>query len=273
MTLEQIGKSALGFALALLPKLLFAILIFVVGHFLIKLIVKIMDKTLAKFHLDPSLVSFLENCVRVALYVVLALVILSTLGIPTAGIIAAFSACAAAIALALKDSLSNIASGITLLFTRPFGTGDFVQIGDESGTVMRIDLMHTKLCAPDNKHIIVPNGQMATSEVINYSVEEFRRVELIFNISYDNDLEKAKEVIMSCIRRHPAAILNDEGKEPFVRVSGYLDSSVKITGRLWTRSGDYWTAYFDLLEGVKKEFDKAGITIPYNQLDVHIKND
>ena len=255
----------------LLPKLIFALALFLAGHFLIKLIAKLLDKTLTRFNLDPSLVSFLENCSKVTLYVILFLVLLSTLGIPTAGIIAAFSACAAAVALALKDSLSNIASGITLLFTRPFATGHFIQIGDESGTVEKIDLMHTKLCTPDNKHIIVPNGQMATSEVINYSVEAFRRVDLVFNVGYDNDVERAKEVIMSLIRKHPASVLDDETKEPFVRVSGYLDSSIKITGRVWAKTEDYWTVYFDILEAAKGEFDKAGITIPYNQLDVHIR--
>ncbi len=246
------------------------ILILVLGHFVILYAVKLFKRALSKTKLDPSLVSFLTKTVRIVLYVLVIVSALGSIGISTTGIIAALSAAGLAIAVALKDSLSNVAGGILLLLVPRFATGDFIEAGGSSGTVLRVDLLHTMVRTPDNRRVSIPNGVLINSYIVNYSHEAKRRVDMSFTISYDNDVEKAKEVILDVIKAH-SLTLKDEADAPMARVSGYKDSSVEIVSRAWCQSTDYWTVYFDIMESVRAAFDKNGIEIPYNQLDVHIK--
>ena len=252
-----------------LPKLIFALLILLIGHIVVRIVCKILNKTLEKFKLDPSLIGFFGKTANISLHIILILSALSMIGVSTTGLIAAFSACAVAISLALKDSLSNIASGLMLLISKPFSTGDFVEIGEDSGTVLKIDLMHTTIKTYDNRHVIIPNGQLATLEVINYSLETTRLATLSFSVSYNNDIAEVKTAIMNCLQADER-VLKEEGKEPIVRIQSYGESSINFSARFWTNSADYWGAYYELLEKVKLEFDEQGITIPYNQLDVHL---
>ncbi len=272
MTFQEILKRFLEQLLDYLPKILLALIILLVGHFIASAIGKILNKTLEKFKLDPSLIGFFNKAASIAMHLVLILSALSTLGVSTTGLIAAFSACAVAISLALKDSLSNIASGMMLLISKPFSTGDFVEIGEDSGTVLKIDLMHTTLKTYDNRHVIIPNGQLATYEVTNYSLETTRLGTLNFSVSYNNDIAAVKEAIMNCIKADER-VLTEDGKEPSVRVQSYGESAVNFSARFWANTSDYWGAYYDLLENVKHEFDRVGIVIPYNQLDVHVIKD
>lgn len=262
LTLENIMKLA--------TPIIKVIFILVIGHFVILYAVKLFKKALSKTKLDPSLVSFLTKTVRIVLYVLMIVSALGSLGISTTGIIAALSACGLAVAVALKDSLSNVAGGILLLLVPRFATGDFIEAGGSSGTVLRVDLLHTMVRTPDNRRVSIPNGVLINSYITNYSHEAKRRVDMSFTISYDNDVEKAKEVILDVIKAH-SLTLKDGADAPMARVSSYKDSSVEIVARAWCNSADYWTVYFDIMENVRAAFDENGIEIPYNQLDVHIK--
>ncbi len=243
--------------------------ILVIGHFLIAYAVKLIKRWFDKSKLDPSLISFLTKAIRIILYVLLAVSALGSIGISTTGIIAALSAAGLAIAVALKDSLSNVAGGILLLVAPRFSTGDFIEAGGDSGTVVKVDLLHTLVRTPDNRQISIPNGVLINSHITNYSREAVRRVDIIFQIAYESDAEKAKEIALQTIHAHSCTLTEPEA--PMARVSGYGDSSVNVATRTWCNSADYWTLYFDLTEQVRAAFEANGISIPYNQLDVHIK--
>lgn len=256
---------------SILPKIIGTVLIVLVGWIAVGIITKILRNALtkAKTKLDISLINFFVTAANICLKLLIVLSALNNLGISTTGLIAAFSAAAVAISLALKDSLGNIASGIIILISRPFSTGDLIDAGGSLGTVARIDMIHTTLRTPDNRLIVIPNGQLMNMTITDYSKEPTRRLDLTFGISYDNDPEKAKAIIMDTVKAHPMS-LNEP--EPFVRVSEHADSAVIITLRVWCKTENYWTLHFDLLEQVRTAFDKNGISIPYNQLDVHVVN-
>lgn len=259
----------INFGTSILPKALAAILIIIVGLVVIKVIKKIIKKALigSKAELDISLIDFIVRAIGICLKVVLVLSALATIGISTTGIIAAFSACAVAISLALKDSLGNIAGGIMMLISQPFSTGDFIDVDGAAGKVLKIDMVHTTLLTPDNKQVVIPNGQLMNKTIIDYSKEATRRMEVKFSISYDNDTELAKKIITDVVNAHEFTL---KDPAPFIRITEYADSAIVITARAWCESANYWTLNFDLLEQVKQKFDENGITIPYNQLDVHV---
>lgn len=248
-----------------------AVLIVVIGYVLVGYVAKLLEKTLNKANLDQSLVKFLVKAAKIVLLILVALSALSAVGISTTGIIAALSASAVAVALALKDSLSNIAGGILLLVAPRFSTGDFIEVGGECGSVMNVDLMHTIICTGDKRHVVIPNGVLINSQLVNYSREPKRRVDLTFSISYDNDAELAKRVAIETMKKHPLVTVENADEEPFARVGAYSASSVDITARVWCLSENYWTVHFDLLEQVRSAFDANGISIPYDQIDVHMK--
>jgi len=243
--------------------------IIIIGHFIIVYAIKLIKRWFDKSKLDPSLVSFLTKTIKIVLYVLVIVSALGSIGISTTGIIAALSAAGLAVAVALKDSLSNVAGGILLLIAPRFSTGDFIEAGGDSGTVVKVDLLHTLVRTPDNRQISIPNGVLINSHIANYSREAIRRVDITFQISYESDIERAKEVALKTICAHSCTLT--EPNAPMVRVSGYGDSAVDIVTRTWCKSEDYWTIYFDLVEQVRESFEANDISIPYNQLDVHIK--
>ena len=247
-----------------------AILIFIAGHYLTLFLIKVMKKSLSKINVDMSLEKFLEKALNITLHIIIILSALNTLGISTAGLLAALSAAAVAVALALKDSLSSIAGGIILLLTKRFNTGDFIEINGEKGNVMQIDMMHTVLKTLDNRHVVIPNSVVVNSRVVDYSSEETRRLDLTFSVSYDNETETVKRVITVAVLANPG-VLKDPA--PFVSILEYAASSVDFTAQVWCKTSDYLPLSFELREEVRAAFDKNGISIPYNQLDVHIKND
>lgn len=265
----KIKGAMLNFGTSVLPKIVAAIVIIAVGLIVIKIIKRIIKKALvgSKAQLDISLINFIVRAIGICLNVVLVLSALATIGISTTGIIAAFSACAVAISLALKDSLGNIAGGIMMLISQPFSTGDFIDVDGAAGTVLKIDMVHTTLLTPDNRQVVIPNGQLMNKTITDYSKEATRRMDVKFSISYDNDTDLAVKVISDVVNAHEFTL---KDPAPFIRITEYADSAIVITARAWCESANYWTLNFDLLEQVKKEFDKNGITIPYNQLDVHV---
>ena len=246
------------------------VLILVVGHYIIVYLRKIVKKTLeTRGNFDQSFVKFVDKTLNIVAHVMIILSALTTIGISTTGLVAAFSAAAVGIAVALKDSLSNVAGGILLLIAPRFSTGDYIEAGGFSGSVINVDLLHTTLLTPDRKQVNIPNGVLVNNQIINYSKEDKRRLDITFPISYESDVEVAKKVAMDTIMKHP--LTQTEPDVPFVRVNSYGDSAVNLVTRVWCNAADYWTLHFDLTEEIRKEFDKNGIGIPYNQLDVHIK--
>ena len=183
-------------------------------------------------------------------------------------IITTIGAAGVAVALALQNSLSNVAGGFLILMNKPFVNGDFISTNGNEGTVEDISILSTKLLTVDNKVIYIPNSMISGNTLVNYSREEKRRVDLVFSIAYEEDFKEAVKIISGVIAEHKL-ILSDDA--PFVRVSALSASSVDITVRVWTKTPDYWTVYFDLIEQVKSAFDQNGIEIPYSKLDVNLK--
>lgn len=220
---------------------------------------------------DKTIVKVLSYIGKVGAKILVVICLVGYLGIDTSGLTALVTSLGVCAGLAVNGALSNLAGGVLIIFTRPFKIDDYIEVEgcDVLGTVEDIQIVCTKLRTPDNKVIYVPNGTLSNSNIINYSEKPTRRVDFNFAISYDNDFEKAKALVMKVISTHSLALSDPE---PMVRVAEYADSSVMITARVWVNNADYWTVRFDILEAVKKTFDENGITIPYNQLDVHISN-
>ena len=245
------------------------IVTFIVCLISIKVIMKFVNKILKKAPLEKALTSFLEKVIKFVLYFIVILIIADMLSIPVTSLLATFSVVGLAASLAIQDALGNLASGVMILATKPFKSGDYIEGGAVSGTVSDINFSHTLLVTPDNKQIHVPNKEIINSTIINYSEQQFRRVDIAFDIDYTADSKKVKEIMNKAIEKHPK-ILQD--RPIFVRTTAYKDSAIQYTLRVWVNSCDYWEVYFDLLEGIKEMFDENDINIPYNKLDVHIIN-
>lgn len=250
-----------------LPTLLIAIVVYIIGCIINKIIMRILSKGLERSRIDKTVHGFLKSLVRVALLCIILIIVLSILGIPMTSIIAVVGSAGIAIGLALQNSLSNIAGGVIVLMGKNFRVGDYVSINGTEGTVREITIFATNIISVDNKSIYIPNGTVSNATIINYTREKTRRVDHVMSISYNNDAKKAISVISDVIKEN-TKILSDP--EPFVRISAFSASSIDIVVRVWVNSSDYWDVYFALLEDFKEAFDKNGIVIPYNQLDVHI---
>jgi small conductance mechanosensitive channel len=220
---------------------------------------------LSRSRLDKTMHGFVKSIVKVALYCFILVISLTILKIPMNSIIAVIGAAGLAVGLALQNSLSHFAGGFIVLFSKPFKVGDFIETNGISGIVEEISLINTKIVTIDNKAIYIPNGTISGSTIINYTNEEKRRVDLTFNISYNNDYKEAISIITSVINEHKL-VLKD--LEVFVRLVELASSSLKIAVKVWVSSNDYWTVYYDLIEQVKNAFDENNIVIPYNQLEI-----
>ena len=242
-----------------------AVLIFIAGMVIIKLAVKITEKALARTRLDRSVHKFIITATRYALYIVLAVVILTSLKVPTAPLVTLLGACGAAVALALKDSLGNIASGIIILANKPFIRGDVIEVTGITGIVQSIDLLVTTLKTYDNKVITIPNGTITASVMVNYSREKSRRVDVTFAISYDSDIARAKDVLMAV-----AEYNKDIFADPVTGVAEHQQSGILLDLKVWCETSRYYDVRYYLEEQVKLAFDEANITIPYPQMDVRV---
>ncbi len=242
------------------PKILAAILIWIVGSWIIKMIIRVLRKTLNKGGYDESLKKFLLNLVSWILKVILIVVILGTVGIETTSFAAILAAAGLAIGMALQGSLGNFAGGVLIMIFRPFKIGDLIEAQGELGVVKEIEIFTTKLNSPTNKEVIIPNGALSNGNIINYSSEGILRVDLTFGVSYDADIKQTKDVLMNVLTSNPK-VLKDPA--PTVNVSELADSSVNFAVRPWSTVADYWDVYFETHENVKIELDKAGIEIPF----------
>lgn len=239
------------------PTLLVAIAILVFGVIIIKIVEKIMSKALNKSKIDITAHSFLKSLVKVSLYTILIIMVLSQLGIPTTSLVTIVGAAGLAVGFALQTSMGNLAGGFIILFSKPFKVGDYIEIGSSYGKVDNITILHTRLLTADNKSIYIPNGQISSSTVTNYTQQDIRRLDLVFTIGYKSDFNKAKEVLSDIVAKNPLA-LNEPA--PIIRVSEQAASSIKIAVKVWVKHDDYTNLNFDLNEEVKTRFDEENIS-------------
>ncbi len=247
-----------------------AIVIFLVGRWVAKLLSRVAASAMTKAKMDPTLVHFIKDLAYVAMLMFVILAALAKMGIQTASFIAVLGAAGLAVGLALQGSLSNFASGVLMLIFKPMHVGDFVEAGGAKGTVKEIGIFTTVLSSPDNVRIIVPNSHVMGANISNYTVNGTRRVDMIIGVSYEDDLKKAKQVIEGVLSKDER-ILPEPA--PVVAVSALADSSVNFVVRPWVKSTDYWATYFDLTANIKLALEDNGLTIPFPQRDVHLKND
>ena len=242
------------------PKVIAAIAIWIIGSWVIKTLIKGVRKTMNKREFDPSLQKFLLNLVGWILKIVLIIVILGTLGIETTSFAAVLAAAGLAIGLALQGSLGNFAGGVLLMIFKPIKIGDLIEAQGEVGVVKEIEIFTTKLTGLSNREIIIPNAALSNGNIINFSTEGTRRVDLVFGVGYDSDIKQTKNVFKSVLDAHPL-ILKDPA--PTIAVSELADSSINFVVRPWCNTADYWTVFFDVTEQTKEALDVAGIEIPY----------
>lgn len=248
-------------------KALYGVLLFLGCMAVMKVILSLIDRTMTRLKVEPTVHKFTHSCLKVLMWIITGLVVAGYLEFPVNSLVTVLGVIGVALSLSLQGSLSNLAGGITVMATRPFAVGDYVEAGGVSGTVTEIGLVYTKLKTIDNKIIFIPNGEISGERIINYNKQEQRRVDLTFTVSYDADPERVKEIMRQVIGAHPKALFTPE---PFVRTTSLGESSVGYTLRVWCATEDYWDLYYDLLEQIRAAFDREGIELTYNHLNVHI---
>ena len=251
-------------------KILVSIIVLLVSYRIITVIARRIQKKGDSEKYDKTVMRTVAYIFNIGLKVLVAICIVAYLGIDTSGITALVTSLGVCFGLAVNGALSNLAGGILLLVTRPFKVDDFIEAQGVAGTVEDIHMVNTKIRTPDNKVIYLPNGALSTGNIINYSEKPIRRVDFVFSIGYTADYEKARAIIMNILTSHELTL---DDPAPYVRMASHSASSIDINARAWAKNSDYWTVYPDVIEKVKAEFDKNGIEIPFNQLDVHVKND
>lgn len=257
-------------AVAKIIDIIIALIIWKLSKYLIKWVLKIATKALDKAGFDVGVIKFISSFIKAGIYAVVLLIILDILGFQTASLIAVFGSAALALSMSLQGSLSNMAGGILILLFKPFVVGDYIVSGSCEGTVVSIDILYTKLRMIDNKMVMMPNGALANSNIINVGAGGVRRLDIAVGIGYGSDVTKAKAVLRQIIEDYPL-VLKDKGID--VIVKSLDESCVTLETRCWVNQDAYWDTRFIFLERFKQEFDKNGIEIPFNQLDVHVKQD
>ena len=264
---ERDLEGIIALIISKLPLLISAAIIIAVGFAIANLIGKILIKALCAKGIDPSIHSFIRTIVTLILKFAVILSALSTLNIDVNSFLTALGAAGITAGIGLQSSISQLASGIQILVNHPFKSGDYIDIGSVSGKVHEIKMMYTELITLDNKRVIIPNSTITSSNIINYNSESRRRLDLVFSVSYDADISKAKEVLLETVKANKL-ILTDPA--PIIAVKEHASSSINLACLIWCSSDDYWDAFYSMQEAVKLAFDSNGIPIPYNQLDVHI---
>ena len=268
---EETLQTVTGFFNDLnLQKILTIALLFLGCMVVMKVILRLTDRAFVRLEMEKGLRTFIHAALRVVLWLITVCIVLDYVGVPMTSLVAVLGVIGLAVSLAIQGTLSNLAGGIQVLVSKPFKAGDYVEAGGVSGTVKEVGLAYTKLTTVDNKVISVPNGQISTEKIINYTTAEQRRVDLKFDTSYGDRPEQVIAAIQGVIGAHPKALFTPA---PFVRVSAYKDSSIEYTVRVWCATDDYWDLYYDLLEQVKQVFDQQGIEMTYPHLNVHLTRD
>ncbi|MFC2130035.1 mechanosensitive ion channel family protein [Bacteroidota bacterium] len=261
--LEQFLKLAIAYT----PKVLLAIITLLIGLWVVKKVVKVLNKVMDKKDVDQSLQGFLSSLTSIILKLLLILSVISMVGIETTSFVAILAAAGFAIGMALQGSLGNFAGGVLILLFKPYKVGDFIESQGYSGVVQSIQIFNTVMLTPDNKKIIIPNGAVSNGPITNFTAETIRRLDLSFGIGYHDDIDKAKSVIEKIINGDERI---KKDLTHLIAVGQLADSSVNITVRVWCDTSEYWNIYFDIHEKIKKEFDANGVSIPFPQTDVHL---
>jgi len=243
-----------------------ALAIFIIGKMVVNMLTKILRSVLGKSKMDEILINFVTSIFKTVLLLFVVIAALDQLGVDTTSLIALLGAAGLAVGLALQSSLQNFAAGVMLIVFRPFKAGDFVEVAGTSGVVEMIGIFSSTLRTGDNREIIIPNGSIYGGTITNYSARSTRRVDMVFGIGYDDDIKKAKDLLDKIVTGDER-VLKDPA--PVIAVGELADSSVNFVVRPWVKTADYWAVLWDLNETVKLEFDKAGISIPYPQMDIH----
>lgn len=262
--LQELPQKALGLGI----RIVLAIVVFFIGVQIIKLLRRILKKSLKRAKADVGVIQFLDSLTKAVLYVVLVFMIASGFGVDAAGIVALLGSAGVAIGLAIQGSLSNFAGGVLILLLKPFKVGDYIKEdnGGNEGTVSEIQLFYTKLTTPDNRVIILPNGTLANTSMTNVTQADERRLDILVGIAYDSDIGKAKEALTGMLQEDDATL---KEKEMFVFVDSLADSSIQLGIRCWVKKEDYWEAKWRLTENTKYTLDAAKIVIPFPQVGVH----
>ena len=270
MTLENLGMMGgmtLVTGLAFLGPLLKAILVVVIGSILIKTAKKILKRTLEKTQLDPVMHPFVISIANILMWVIVVMMVLPVFGIEATSIVAVLGTCGAAVALALKDSLANVAGGVLISINKPFTKGDYINNMSVEGTVDQIDILCTTIHTVDNKIITIPNGTLSNSTIINYSRSDLRRLDLLYSIGYGDNIDQARDAILAVAESSGLMVSEPE---PMVGVDSHGDSAIILVAKLWVKTPDYWDLYYYMNQNVKEAFDEQGISIPFPQMDVHM---
>lgn len=248
-------------------KLLSAVVIFIVGYFIVKYAVKLVGKMLGKSKLEGSIKGLITIAAKALMFFLLALIVADSLGINTTSFIAMFSVVGLAFSLAIQNVLANVAGGVILAVTKPFHDGDFVEIGTNSGTIEAVNLIYTTIKTGDNKIIHVPNGIMTASEITNYSEEDNRRVDLTVTASYDAPVQLVRKALLEAAASVEGVLFDPA---PFVNVSTYGESSISYVFRVWCKTEVYWDVHFACTEAIKESFDRNGVEMTYNHVNIHV---
>lgn len=262
-------ERALKWAWEFAPKLLSAIIILIIGFWVIRFVKYLVAKFFNKKDYDPTLEKFTADLINWVLKIVLIVVVITQLGVQTASLVAIIGAAGLAIGLALQGSLANFAGGVLILLLRPFKVGDFIKAQGQEGTVKEIDIFRTKLNTFGNQLAIIPNGKLSNETIINFTEEGIRREALTFGISYDDNVKQAKEILLELVNGQDS-VIKEEGKLPMIVLAELGDSSVNLSLRYWAKNDDFWNLRWLILEQGKERLESAGITIPFPQRDVHM---
>lgn len=270
-TLEEFFSSLPQKAMGLGLRILLAVLFFFIGVQMIKLLRKIITKSMKKANAEIGAVQFVDSFVKTALYVVLIFLLAASFGMDAASIVAILGSAGVAIGLAVQGSLSNLAGGVLILMLKPFKVGDYIveNASGMEGTVSEIQIFYTKLLTPDNKVIVLPNGNLANNSLTNVTAAKYRRLDIVVGISYQSDIACAKSALEKLLEEDPKVI---QEKEKLVVVDELADSCVKLIVRCWFANEDYWAGKWRLTESCKYALDEVGVEIPFPQMDVHLKN-
>lgn len=270
MNFSDIFNSFVAGCIDIFWKLVISAIVFFVGRFIIKFILKRFPNGAKHKHMDETVRRFANSFIKIVLYAVLVITIVAIMGIPMASVVTVFASAGAAIALAVQGSFSNFMGGIMLLIFKPIGVGDFVKIGGEMGSVSEVGIFYTVLCTGDNLVVSIPNKTMTDSTIVNYSRKDTRRVDVAFGVAYDSDVELVKRTILGVIEANDKPL---DDPAPFVRITNMQDSALEFSVRVWCKASDYGALRSDLFEECNEAFEKAGIVVPFNQLDVCIKKE
>ena len=265
-TLQKIYELAIQYGM----KFVMAIVVLLVGLIVVKWITKGMVKMMRKGKVSESLIPFLKSMTNILLKVMLIISVMGMVGIQMTSFIAVLGAAGLAVGLALQGTLQNFAGGVMILLFKPYEVGHFIETQGYMGTVKEIQIFTTVLSTPDNRKVIIPNSPIATGSLTNFSAMPTRRIDFAFGIGYNDDIDKSKKILLKMAQKDERVL--QEENPPEVMVEGLGDSSVNLKLRVWVKSEDYWGLFFDVTEGVKKQFDAAGISIPFPQQDVHLYN-